>query len=170
MLNHRPPLFRKENMLFINVMTPEIHNNLRSRRWRELHSLTPEQLDRKNKYLSEWYNKNLDAQRKRSINWRKNHPVEAKLGSIKFGLKRLGWSIEAKAVALIKQDNRCAICNELFIKDGWAHCDHEHVTPPKPRGLLCNRCNVGIGMLLESPERCETAAAYLRNWRVVNAS
>jgi hypothetical protein len=157
-------------------MTPELRKKLCDRRWRDgnpsyindyrkQHSLTPEQLDRKNKYFSGWYRKNLDAQRERSKKWRRNHPVEVKQMRITLGLKKIGWSSESKAAALVKQDNRCAICDEVFTDNLPARCDHEHVTPPKPRGLLCNRCNVGIGMLLESPERCEAASRYLRSWQ-----
>jgi len=42
--------------------------------------------------------------------------------------------------------------------------DHEHVSGAV-RGLLCDQCNVAIGMMGEDPGRLELAAAYLRQWR-----
>ena len=35
----------------------------------------------------------------------------------------------------------------------------------KNRGLLCQRCNVGIGHFEDSPELLITAAQYLNEWR-----
>lgn len=40
--------------------------------------------------------------------------------------------------------------------------DHDHATG-KQRGILCSRCNTGIGMLGDDPQRIIDAAAYLLN-------
>ncbi|MGE3341482.1 MAG: endonuclease VII domain-containing protein [Candidatus Altimarinota bacterium] len=67
---------------------------------------------------------------------------------------------------LVTQDFRCAICGvdpnnpDSGLQRGF-HIDHDHVTG-KVRGLLCGRCNVGIGLLGDSEENLEAAIKYLR--------
>lgn len=68
---------------------------------------------------------------------------------------------------LTEQDGKCAICGKLE-KDNIIHktaqflsVDHDHNTG-KVRGLLCNQCNRGIGMLGDSVESLETAVRYLK--------
>lgn len=56
------------------------------------------------------------------------------------------------------QDGRCAICKNRSIKK--LVVDHDH-TNGKVRGLLCNKCNVGIGLLQDSPELLEIARIYI---------
>lgn len=75
---------------------------------------------------------------------------------------RKGWTKEHLAEVLLEQEGRCAICREMFIKEPYA--DHEHTDPPKPRGLLCSRCNLTIGHFEDSSALCEAAASYLRKW------
>lgn len=61
---------------------------------------------------------------------------------------------------------------EALLEDGCEVCgsmvrlvvDHNHATGAV-RGPLCSRCNVGIGMLGDDPERLEEAARYLRRKR-----
>ena len=63
-----------------------------------------------------------------------------------------------------KQDNKCFICglDGSCNKDGRLHVDHNHKSG-KIRGLLCNYCNRGIGLLKDSSENCFKAAEYLRS-------
>ena len=68
---------------------------------------------------------------------------------------------------LVKQFNpatkhiECPICqrnlNSGHIK---LSIDHNHTTG-KVRGVLCNRCNIALGMLKENPEIIKQAIAYL---------
>jgi len=60
------------------------------------------------------------------------------------------------------QDGRCAICNIHEQESGKILCvDHCHDTG-KVRGLLCGKCNAGIGLLGDNPENLINAANYLR--------
>jgi len=87
----------------------------------------------------------------------------------KAQLKTVGWTPELFDKTFTEQDRKCAICNkELRLHVGQqearACADHKHVIPPKPRGIVCPQCNVGIGNLQDSPEILEAAAAYLRRY------
>ena len=54
----------------------------------------------------------------------------------KWYLNKNGWSLERIAIALVAQNNKCAICDKKFTKKDPPCCDHEHTTPQRPRGLL----------------------------------
>lgn len=58
---------------------------------------------------------------------------------------------------LDRQDNACAICRQPFT--GTPHVDHDHPTG-RVRGLLCERCNKGIGYLNDDPTLLISAAEY----------
>lgn len=61
---------------------------------------------------------------------------------------------------LKKQEGVCAICLEEC-RDRKVLCvDHDHKTG-KVRGLLCNSCNRGIGLLKDDPDILRNAAWYL---------
>ena len=67
---------------------------------------------------------------------------------------------------LASQDYKCAICRTD--KPGgnggkYFHVDHDHVTG-KVRGLLCHKCNTGIGHLNDDPARLIAAANYLESF------
>lgn len=57
-----------------------------------------------------------------------------------------------------EQNGKCLICFNKFEKLSIDHC---HSTG-ELRGLLCNFCNIGIGLFLEDVDAMEEAIAYLR--------
>jgi hypothetical protein len=57
-----------------------------------------------------------------------------------------------------KQNNVCAICKISYDK---MCIDHDHTTL-KVRGILCTKCNFGIGQLNDNIERLENAITYLK--------
>jgi hypothetical protein len=65
------------------------------------------------------------------------------------------------------QKGLCGICGATqaygSLRENYAfHIDHDHATNTV-RGLLCNRCNLGIGTLGDSLELFRKAVAYLEN-------
>jgi hypothetical protein len=59
-----------------------------------------------------------------------------------------------------QQDGKCAIC-KLISKQKLC-VDHDHSTG-KVRGLLCKKCNWGIGLFGDKPNFLRTAADYLES-------
>lgn len=71
-----------------------------------------------------------------------------------------GLSIEDFENMLIAQDFKCACCSASFTEKR-PYIDHSHVTG-KVRGILCNGCNAGIGMLGDNLEGVMRAVKYLK--------
>lgn len=61
---------------------------------------------------------------------------------------------------LTKQNNRCEICKSLNSSKKHFHVDHCHKTG-KVRGLLCRKCNTGLGFFDDNPELLIKAAEYI---------
>lgn len=80
-----------------------------------------------------------------------------------------GITPEQYEARLNAQSGACAICGVLQTESRLPFAvDHDHACCPGRwscgsciRGLICDRCNRGIGLLGESPERLAAAAAYL---------
>lgn len=51
---------------------------------------------------------------------------------------------------------QCAICERLQ----WLMADHDHATN-RARGLLCTRCNLGLGTFADDEQLLRRAADYL---------
>jgi hypothetical protein len=64
------------------------------------------------------------------------------------------------------QGNKCAICGDSSPKNTGKSApfvvDHDHKTK-KVRGILCNRCNMAIGLFLDNPVSIRRAAFYLES-------
>lgn len=78
---------------------------------------------------------------------------------------KYGLTPEDFDALLAAQGHRCAICSadEAAVSGRWV-VDHCHKTG-RVRGILCNRCNRGIGRLGDDPFRIRVAAAYLAQHR-----
>lgn len=89
---------------------------------------------------------------------------------------RYGISIEEWDARLLEQNGVCAICgleetrvtrpNAKKYLNGLKprlSMDHNHETG-KARGLLCYKCNIGIGHLQDSIANLEAAIKYLKKW------
>ena len=75
-------------------------------------------------------------------------------------LKRYYGISEDEYEQILKdQDFVCAICNEPSEKT--LAIDHDHNTG-RIRGLLCHRCNTGIGLFNDNPDTMDRAISYLR--------
>jgi hypothetical protein len=74
---------------------------------------------------------------------------------------RYGIDIETYNLLLLQQNHSCLICGvhqkELTKRLAIDHC---HQTG-KVRGLLCAKCNKGLGQFNDNPELIKRAAAYL---------
>lgn len=79
-------------------------------------------------------------------------------------LWRFGITLEEARALLIQQSSRCPICLcQLpdFLEAERRTCvDHCHATG-KVRGILCNKCNLGLGHLQDDVERLERGIKYL---------
>lgn len=72
---------------------------------------------------------------------------------------KYGITLEEYENLFISQDGRCAICKEEQPDMNLA-VDHNHETD-EIRGLLCDRCNRGIGFMRDNPDLLIKAASYL---------
>lgn len=128
-------------------------------------------------YLKNYYLANRDKLIKRAVDWSKNNPEKVKESSRKHrssdkgkaskrngAYQRLyGISLEDYESKLIDQDYKCAICKSSSpnrITSVHFAVDHDHDSG-KVRGLLCDKCNVGLGRFDESIKTLKSAIEYL---------
>lgn len=89
------------------------------------------------------------------------------------------YNITAKQYELMlkSQNGVCIICGKSETKRDRSKniqplsVDHNHLTG-KVRGLICNKCNVGLGNFNDNPELLRKAAFYLEGqlWNKVKLS
>ena len=110
----------------------------------------------------------LASARKRVRAYQLRHPGRKPSATAKRSYNR-EWTLRRKYnlsvidydALLREQDGRCAICrSDEAGGKGLFHIDHSHATG-HIRGLLCTRCNLGIGALREDPLVLRAAIEYL---------
>jgi hypothetical protein len=102
------------------------------------------------------------------VQWQKDNPEKYKanwskhIGNAESALKRkarmYGISVETLKTMIAEAKGLCTLCKRKPYKQ--LVIDHCHNTT-KVRGLLCEKCNQGLGLFDDNPEFLRAAAAYL---------
>lgn len=92
----------------------------------------------------------------------KNHPEYKRYQREAFDRFKYGLEPNHKQALLEKQNYGCAICGYKFgQKKGDTKVDHCH-NNGQVRGLLCDLCNRGLGMMRDNVQSLENAINYLK--------
>lgn len=84
--------------------------------------------------------------------------TEVEYSNLKIRLHNYGMQPTQFFSLFNLQEGRCAICK---IEGGYSmHIDHCHITQ-KVRGILCSRCNMGLGFFGDSSQLLLNAVKYL---------
>lgn len=101
-----------------------------------------------------------EKERERGRRYRERHPKKWAEKDARRKLKQYGLTPESFAELIAKQNGLCAICSEPLPERLHRHVDHCHKTG-RVRGVLCQLCNVLLGMAKENPRTLARAIAYL---------
>jgi len=132
--------------------------NIKQKKRRD--NLTEEQIILKRDYQKNWYKNNLDKIKKDSFN-----PIKIQIRKNRELIRDFNITLEEYNQLLLSQNGVCAICGEpeTSTNRGKIKClsvDHDHETG-KIRGLLCQKCNQGLGNFKDSLELIEKTKQYL---------
>lgn len=125
-------------------------------------------------YKKQEYKKNPEKYREKAKAWRKKNPdkfkEQLKNSQKKHNKKncrkqhlktRFKLSVEEYLIILERQKQVCKICMKDNNGKNFA-VDHDHKTGTI-RGLLCQKCNIGLGMFDDNIGFLEAAIVYLKN-------
>ncbi len=109
------------------------------------------------------YKNKTDAAKKRSrqasLNWKSKNLERVKNQEL---IRTYGITIDQYHEMLAQQNGACAICEKKFAntKRKDLYVDHCHATL-RVRGLLCQKCNQGLGLFEDSLDSLKRAISYL---------
>lgn len=114
----------------------------------------------------------LARKRERSKEYRlstsKREHYKRKYGISLDELYRL-WEKQSKACCICERGLPNPVEGRIKHRSGTFHLDHCHDSG-RLRGLLCNRCNMAIGLFDDSRDRLLSAAEYLRRHAMDSAA
>ena len=124
--------------------------------------MTPEQLEKKRERNRRYARLHSERRKLASRTWyhaNKDHAKKMQRNSMlvrRYGLTATEWD-----ALFAKQNHSCAVCKttQPGKLKGW-QVDHCHQTG-HVRGILCLKCNVGVGLMGDDPLRLRLAADYL---------
>jgi hypothetical protein len=140
----------------------------KSKRWAEDHP------GERKKNSEKYYAANKEKAKKRSVDWDRNHPEIArdrkrhwdqthkKELSMSYMYRSYGLKKEDYANLMESQDYKCKLCGKELALEKKPCVDHNHKTG-FVRGILCSKCNVGLGQFGDSPEFLRRAAKYIED-------
>jgi hypothetical protein len=123
----------------------------KAKRWR---GRNPDKVRARNKA---WYAANKKESDEKSRAYYHAHKESAKLAGMMY---RHGLTQEAYESMLAGQGNVCAICGTSEWPKLGPEVDHDHDTG-EIRGILCHKCNWGLGLLGDKKETLALALGYL---------
>ena len=89
-----------------------------------------------------------------------SHKRASKYHKSTYRYAKYGISKEDFDKMISDQNNVCKICNQELTEE--IHIDHCHLTE-KVRGILCGKCNKGLGQFNDNIEILTNAIKYLKN-------
>lgn len=96
----------------------------------------------------------------KAYEWRSKNPEAVKKTRRKAKLKKYyGISLDEYDKMLANQNGVCAVCSKEHTRRPL-NVDHCHSTG-KIRGLLCDKCNMALGLLEDSKEIIQNLERYL---------
>jgi hypothetical protein len=135
-------------------------------------------IDRALELSRKYYHENKGQIREKAAayakSWRENHPEEYKARNKKHNrlryernpycgrIERHGISVQQIKDMVATQKNSCGICGKEFLNN-FFHIDHCHKTG-RVRGLLCRKCNVGIGFMEDDVSILQKAIKYVQSF------
>ena len=111
----------------------------------------------RNIHRRKWSALNRDRENDTARKWREKNP-RRNLNNIL--VRNFGLKVEQYEKMFKDQNGACAICEKQDTNGKRLAVDHDHKTG-KIRGLLCDRCNRGIGLMQESISSLHNAVRYL---------
>lgn len=126
-------------------------SRLRTRKWSEAHP------GRMAERTREWRRNNPERYKEQTKKYRAEHYTQKRRLDLKT---KYGISIEECAALSAKQGDVCAICKKIPTDKFGLCVDHDHKLG-KVRGLLCSRCNHGIGHFKDDVTLLKRAIKYL---------
>ena len=102
----------------------------------------------------------IDCRRNGVAKFRRISPEKHKEYKHRERAKRYGLKPEQLTELLLNAEDRCAICKDFTLD---LVIDHDH-DRNEVRGVLCGRCNIGLGQFRNSPILCKVAADYLEDY------
>lgn len=135
---------------------------------------TEEQKEKARVACRRWRAANPDKQREASRRWEEKNPIR-RLSYVKdpqkvrewargwrrrnpdYSIKRIGVTLTRFIALAVNQEGKCAICET----ETQLCVDHNH-TSGKVRGLICRKCNAGLGLFKDSTVNLTRAVAYIR--------
>lgn len=81
---------------------------------------------------------------------------------LRMKVSRYGLTVAQYNAMLVASKGNCQLCGKPLPKTR-INIDHDHKTN-KVRGLLCVRCNSGIGFFFDDPAYMRQAIAYIEHY------
>lgn len=119
-------------------------SQIRRREWRS------KRKDYDKEYHKRRYAANPEYYKEKALRWYRNNKLKHKC--YKFNISPSTYQKLAEG-----QEGKCALC----LKERPLVIDHDHLTK-KVRGLLCNTCNLSLGMFEDSIPILRKAIKYLK--------